>query len=242
MSIPQRWCTSSVSYDTSPAGPSAQPARRPAPPQPSTGTTPTIGRPLPGTAAPTERADAARNRQLLLDAAQELVRESGPACLTMDALAKRAGVGKGTVFRRFGNRTGLMMALLDHSERKIQEAFIFGPPPLGPGATPVERLVAFGRARLLDIEVEGELYRAAETGPADERYSGAPYLVHKTHVSMLLRQAGTPGEVALIADALLGTLSAGLVLHQLRALGYTRQQIGDNWEALVRRIAGPGPQ
>lgn len=242
MSIPQRRCASPVSYDTPPLEPSARPSEPPAPPEPAGRLTPTVGRPLPGTAAPTERADAARNRQLLLDAAQGLVRENGPASLTMDALAKRAGVGKGTVFRRFGNRTGLMMALLDHSERKIQEAFIFGPPPLGPGAPPVERLVAFGRARLLDIEVEGELYRAAETGPADERYSSAPYLVHKTHVSMLLRQAGTPGEIPLLADALLGTLSAGLVLHQLRTLGYTRQQIGDNWETLVRRISGPGPQ
>lgn len=242
MSIPGRRCTSSVSYDTPATDPAVRPSDRPAPPASSAGGAPTIGRPLPGTAAPTERADAARNRQLLLDAAQALVRENGPASLTMDALAKRAGVGKGTVFRRFGNRIGLMMALLDHSERKLQEAFIFGPPPLGPGAPPAERLVAFGRARLLDIEVEGELYLAAETGPADERYGSAPYLVHKTHVSMLLRQAGTPGEVPLIADALLGTLSAGLVLHQLRVLDYTRQQIGDNWEDLVHRIAGPAPQ
>ncbi|WP_256668368.1 TetR/AcrR family transcriptional regulator [Nocardia cyriacigeorgica] len=198
-----------------------------------------IGAPLPGTSVPTERADAARNRQLLLDAAQQLVREHGVDSLTMDALAKRAGVGKGTVFRRFGNRTGLMLALLDHSERKSQEAFMFGPPPLGPGAPPVERLVAFGRARLLDIEVEGELHRAAEMGPADERYGGLPYNLLKTHVSMLLREAGTPGDIPLLADSLLAALSATLVLHQIRALGYTRDQIGDHWEGLVRRVAGP---
>ncbi|WP_280465483.1 TetR/AcrR family transcriptional regulator, partial [Nocardia brasiliensis] len=95
-----------------------------------------MGAPLPGTAEPTERADAARNRQLLLDAAQQLVREHDVDSLTMDALAKRAGVGKGTVFRRFGNRSGLLLALLDHSERKFQHAFMFGPPPLGPGAPP----------------------------------------------------------------------------------------------------------
>ncbi|PXX64295.1 TetR family transcriptional regulator [Nocardia tenerifensis] len=195
-----------------------------------------VGAPLPGAAGPTERADAARNRQLLLDAAQQLVREQGVDSLTMDALAKRAGVGKGTVFRRFGNRSGLLMALLDHSERKAQEAFMFGPPPLGPGAAPVDRLVAFGRARLLDIEVEGELYRAAEVGEAGERYSGAPYMLLKAHVSMLLRQAGMSGEIALTADSLLASLSAALIMHQLRAQGYTREQIGDNWEAIVRRV------
>ncbi|MBF6415509.1 TetR/AcrR family transcriptional regulator [Nocardia cyriacigeorgica] len=236
-----------MSYNTSvpdPLAPGATPPpgrTRPAAGAGDVGPLLDIGAPLPGTAEPTERADAARNRQLLLDAAQQLVREHGVDGLTMDALAKRAGVGKGTVFRRFGNRTGLMLALLDHSERKFQEAFMFGAPPLGPGAPPVQRLVAFGRARLLDIEVEGELHRAAEMGSADERYGGRPYNLLKTHVSMLLRQAATPGDIPLLADALLAALSAALVLYQIRAQGYTREQIGDHWEGLVRRVAGPLP-
>ncbi|MEV6321143.1 helix-turn-helix domain-containing protein [Nocardia sp. NPDC051787] len=195
-----------------------------------------VGAPLPGTSQPAERADAARNRQLLLDAAQHLVREQGADSLTMDALAKRAGVGKGTVFRRFGSRSGLMLALLDHSDRKFQEAFIFGPPPLGPGAPPVERLVAFGRARLLDIEVAGELHRAAELGEAGDRYSGAPYGLLRAHVAMLLRQAEAPGEIPLVTDALLAMLGAPLVMHQMHVQGYTREQVGDNWESLVRRV------
>ncbi|MFG1795735.1 TetR/AcrR family transcriptional regulator [Nocardia sp. NPDC049149] len=195
-----------------------------------------VGTPLLGDTEPAERADAARNRQLLLDAAQQLVREQGVDSLTMDALAKRAGVGKGTVFRRFGSRSGLLMALLDHADRKFQEAFIFGPPPLGPGAPPADRIVAFGRARLLDIDVEGELYRAAEEGAAGDRYSGAPYGLLKRHVSMLLREAQTPGEISLLADSLLATLSAGLIMHQMHVQGYSRDQIGDNWEALVRHV------
>jgi AcrR family transcriptional regulator len=175
-----------------------------------------VGAPLPGTSEPAERADAARNRRLLLDAAQQLVREHGVDSLTMDALAKRAGVGKGTVFRRFGSRSGLMLALLDHSEQKYQESFIFGPPPLGPP--------------------EGELHRAAELGEAGDRYSGAPYGLLRAHVAMLLRQADVPGEVPLVADWLLAMLGAALVMHQMHVLGYTREQIGDNWEDVVRRV------
>lgn len=236
-----------LSPDSAESGPRGEPRRAPAPvpaeplairvrpPEP-------VGPELPGTAEPAERADAARNRRRLLDAAQELVRDHGVDALTMDALAKRAGVGKGTVFRRFGNRTGLMYALLDHSETQAQEAFIFGPPPLGPGAPPVERLVAFGRARLLDLEVAGELHRAAELGSSDDHFGSRPYLVLKTHVTMLLREAGTPGELGLLADSLLAGLGAALVLHQLRTLGYTREQIGDSWEALVRRVAGRAEQ
>lgn len=200
-------------------------------------------RPLLGVGAPlpvnTERADAARNRQLLLDAAQQLVREQGVDSLTMDALAKRAGVGKGTVFRRFGSRSGLLRALLDHAERKFQEEFMFGPPPLGPGAEPVDRLVAFGRARLLDIEVAGELHRAAEIGEANQRYTGPPYGLLRAHVTMLLRAARVDGDVVLIADGLLGLLGAALVMHQMHVLGYDRCRIGDNWEAFVRRVVIP---
>lgn len=200
-----------------------------------------IGAPLLGASEPTERADAARNRRLLLDTAQQLVREHGVDALTMDELAKRAGVGKGTVFRRFGSRSGLMRALLDHSERKYQDAFMFGPPPLGPGAPPVRRLVAFGRARLLDIEVEGELHRAAEISEAGERYTGGPYNLLKTHVSILLREAGATGEIPLLADTVLAVLDAPLVMYQMRVLGYDRVQIGDNWEAFIERIVGPRP-
>ena len=53
--------------------------------------------------SPHERRDAARNRERLLSAARELVDEFGAEALTMDALACKAKVGKGTVFRRFGN-------------------------------------------------------------------------------------------------------------------------------------------
>ncbi|MGX1807373.1 TetR/AcrR family transcriptional regulator [Nocardia sp. NPDC055321] len=189
---------------------------------------------------PVERADAARNRRLLLDAAAELVQLHGADALTMDALAKHAGVGKGTVFRRFGNRAGLMYALLDESDRKLQAAYMFGPPPLGPGAPPLDRLIAYGRARLSFTEIEGDVLRAATDQP--RKFEGAPYAVTKTHVSMLLRQAGTRGEISLLADSLLAPLDATLVLHQMRVLGFTREQVGDNWEALVRRVVPDAAQ
>ncbi|TDP41963.1 TetR family transcriptional regulator [Nocardia ignorata] len=198
-----------------------------------------IGQPSSLNAEPAERADAARNRALLLDAAQQLVREHGVAGLTMDALAKRAGVGKGTVFRRFGNRSGLMLALLDHSEQKFQTAFMFGPGPLGPEAEPIDRLIAFGRTRLLDIELEGDLHRAAEE---KGRFGDGPYALHRAHIVLLLRAAGVRGELALVADGLLATLSAALVLHQMEELGYTRAQIGDNWEWFVHRVVSPVAQ
>ncbi|MCQ4119212.1 TetR/AcrR family transcriptional regulator [Rhodococcus tibetensis] len=184
---------------------------------------------------PPERGDAARNRRLLLDAAALLVAERGVDAVTMDAVACRAGVGKGTVFRRFGSRSGLMLALLDHSERELQQAFMFGPPPLGPGADPVERLIAYGRARIATVQVEGEVQRAAENSPGI-RFAAPARAVSVTHVMSLLREAGVKGDHELLACSLLAPLEATLVLHELRDLGMSTERLEAAWADLVRRV------
>src|SRR5580692_3819538 len=112
---------------------------------------------LPVLGTPSERADAARNRQLILTAAEMLFARDGVACTSMGAIAAEAGVGKGTLFRRFGDRASLAFALLESSERAFQEAFIRGPAPLGPGAPPCERLTAFGRGLLAHVASHGDL-------------------------------------------------------------------------------------
>ena len=110
---------------------------------------------------PTERADAARNRRHLLATAREMLAEHGADTLTMDGLAERAGLGKGTVFRRFGTRAGIFRALLDDAERAFQEQVLSGPPPLGPGASPLDRLVAYGQARVDFLIEHADIARAS---------------------------------------------------------------------------------
>src|ERR1700751_134236 len=123
-------------------------------------------------APPNERGDAARNRALLLEAARRLVAERGADAVTMDDVAAAAGVGKGTLFRRFGNRASLMMVLLDEDERASQQAFLSGPPPLGPDAPPMDRLVAFGRERIRFVHAHHALLSAANRDP-QMRHVGA---------------------------------------------------------------------
>jgi AraC-like DNA-binding protein len=69
-----------------------------------------VNRPVVSWGAPhtehAERADAVRNRRHLLATAREMIAKLGPDRLTMDALAERSGLGKGTVFRRFGPARG----------------------------------------------------------------------------------------------------------------------------------------
>jgi AcrR family transcriptional regulator len=186
--------------------------------------------------APQERGDAARNRALLLDAARRLIAERGADAVTMDDIAAAAGVGKGTVFRRFGSRAGLMMVLLDEDERASQQAFLFGPPPLGPDAPPLDRLLAFGRDRLRFAHVHHELLSAANRDP-QTRYNAAGEVL-RTHVRMLLASAGTTGNLDTQTDALLALLDADYVEHQLRDRGQTLQTLGDAWESLARKLFG----
>ena len=186
---------------------------------------------------PCLRADAARNRARLLDAAARLVAEHGAAGVTMEAVAAAANVGKGTVFRRFGDRTGLLTALLDHSERNFQAAFLGGPPPLGPGPEPTERLRAFGVAYLRRAIEELDLLLAAEAGP-DRRFIGPVRRLYHGHIALLLRQAVPDADADLLAHTLLGYLNPPLIHHLVRQCATPPSRLETGWTDLVNRITG----
>jgi len=189
---------------------------------------------------PAERADAARNRELLVAAAERLFAEHGPAHVSMDAIAAAAGVGKGTLFRRFGDKAGLVRALLSARDQPFQEALIRGEPPLGPGAPPVERLVAFGHRLLEQLERHADLVLLAETGLPGVRFGGSPYVLYRTHVLVLLREAGRDEDADVQADLLMAVLTAELFVFLRRERGVGLDRMQRAWEALVRGLCGAG--
>ncbi|MFD7135803.1 TetR/AcrR family transcriptional regulator [Streptomyces sp. NPDC059894] len=200
----------------------------------------TIGEPLllqlgPTADEPCLRADAARNRARLLDAAARLIAEHGAGAVTMEAVAAAADVGKGTVFRRFGDRTGLLTALLDHSERKFQAAFLSGPPPLGPGAPPVERLRAFGAALMRRAHDELDLQLAAEPD-AHRRFLVPARRLHHSHVALLLREAAPDADAELLAHTLMGHLDPALIHHLTRQRDLPLARLEAAWCDLVDRV------
>ncbi len=185
---------------------------------------------------PTVRRDAARNREALLDAAAELVRRDGIDALTMDAVASRAGVGKGTVFRRFGSREGLMASLLNHREEEWQAGVISGPPPLGPGAPPMDRLLAFGASRIrLHLDQSALIDAAGRTWGENYAVIGFATL----HVRLLLQELGVEGNLGYLATALIAPLSVPVLRQQIHHGGMTEQQVLAEWTELVRRVAVP---
>lgn len=200
--------------------------------------------PAPGAAAPPhelplagqrrERGDAAANRERILRAARELVAEHGPEGLTMNAVATAAGVGKGTVFRRFGDRAGLTQALLDDYMRDFQDLFLHGPPPLGPGAPPGERLEAFA-VELIELQATHlHLAMAAETSPGD-----APTPVYGTllvHVAALVHELDPPADERVLAGFILNAI-APPVIHRMRSrLGVDTAALQASARTLLRGV------
>lgn len=188
-----------------------------------------------------ERSDAARNRERLLRAARELVAEVGVDAVTMDMLACRAGVGKGTVFRRFGSRAGLMLTLLSDAEAEFQRRFMFGPPPLGPGAPPLDRLIAFGAGRIGYILEFGELARAADER-APSRFDVPAVALWTKHLDILLKEAGLRCDTELLAGALSATLDPARIMHSIEVKGIAPERLVESWRELVTRIVtAPDP-
>ena len=184
---------------------------------------PVVGDPTP------ERADASRNRQKILEAARRLFAQRGLGEVTMEAVADEAGVGKGTVFRRFGDRAALLEALLDQQERELQEQLLRGPAPLGPGAPVRDRLIAFLDA-LLDLwEHHGKLLLASETSAPGARHRTGAYGAGHPHTRLLLAPCRPDADASLHAHLLLAALDAQL-------LTYLRQEAAVDHERLARGL------
>ncbi len=184
-----------------------------------------------------ERADAARNRLRVLAAAERLFAEQGVAGVTMDHIAAAAGVGKGTLYRRFVDKGGLAVALLDERERELQQQILTGPPPLGPGAEPALRLAAFVTGYLTFLDRQLDLVLLSQTATPGARLRTGAHAFWRTHCRYLLGEAGVP-HPGLRADLLLAGLSAEQVRHwrhdEQRTSGMLRAELTCAALALAR--------
>ncbi len=179
-----------------------------------------------------ERSDAARNRAKILKAAEGLFAARPAADVTMEDIAKAAGVGRATLYRRYPDRSAIAVALLDEHERELQERLLTGPPPLGPGAPPAERLAAFYAAMTGLLTRHVHLVLGTEVGHS--RFTTGPYRLWRTHVRHLAEQAGTKDPDAL-ADILLAPLAPEVFRYQTGELGLSPERITDALGEQARR-------
>ncbi|MFI0739525.1 TetR/AcrR family transcriptional regulator [Streptomyces sp. NPDC021100] len=189
------------------------------------------------------RADAVRNREAVLAAADALfARSESPRSVSMDDVAAAAGVGKGTLFRRFGDRTGLIRAVVEARTGSLREAVESGPPPLGPDTPPRERVTA-----LLDAVLRFKLDHRHLALALEEAGAGSPYAAghygwwHDVLTDALRRLPGGDGDgddASFTAHALLAAVRADLVEHLVGECGQDPERLRAALAAHVRRVLG----
>ncbi|RJO68350.1 TetR/AcrR family transcriptional regulator [Nocardia panacis] len=164
---------------------------------------------------PRERSDASRNRRAILDATRAMLLEHGAQAVTMDRVAAAAGVGKGTIFHRFGSRAGLLHELVGEPAIELMCAVQEGPPPLGPDAPARDRLLAFfeGFARLVIDNLELIVaYNAMPPHPRSAEFHG----FWARHTTELLRELRPDIDAEIVAGLLLASFGGELVPTMVR--------------------------
>lgn len=172
-----------------------------------------------------ERADAARNRAAILSAASTLFDREGVEGVSMHAIATAAGVGKGTVFRRFGDRTALIAAVLEPRARVLRDLVESGPPPLGPGGAAADALRAYLDALFDFVWHNRPLIRALEDVGPHAYYANE---FSQFWIAELTRRLATTDpnfDVDYLAHAVFTALRADVIDYLVSARGMTRDRI-----------------
>ncbi|MFN2140781.1 MAG: TetR/AcrR family transcriptional regulator [Candidatus Promineifilaceae bacterium] len=192
-----------------------------------------------------ERADAAANRRLILQTAEHLYAERGVAAVTMADIAAAAGVGKGTLYRRFDNKAELTLALLDGRTREFQNGVLKQLNQFEEGrASYLDRLDYYLDA-LVHFTNDHLPYLCVvqSEGLIDDREQSHPYHWQHHTVNALLSRGIAAGEllpsidVPYTADALLAPLRADIFRYQRAVRGFTPDRISHALRTLLHALS-----
>jgi len=184
------------------------------------------------------RSDAIRNRDRLLETARQLFSQNGVENVSMNDIAKAAGVGKGTLYRHFENgKPQLCETLLDAGMRALQERTFA---QLRANPNPVDMLVWLIGEVLVFVDHNAELLGSGMV-------TGIDFLVHPAHVwwrqtiyALLQRidfsHQSTPPDLDYLADALYITLDIRTVLFQKAAHGWDIERIRTGAVSMLTRL------
>lgn len=179
------------------------------------------------------RADAVKNRELLLKTARQLFSEQGVENVSMSAIADAAGVGKGTLYRHFTDKSDLCHALLDHEQRELQERTLIR---LSEGGDAVEALCWFLAEVAQFVEQNGSLL-CEGMGQMIAMGLGHPaHLWWRQTIRALLVQIDRPIDVDYTADLLYVMLDVHVAYFQRLVMGYDSKRITDGLINTVMQI------
>jgi AcrR family transcriptional regulator len=180
------------------------------------------------------RADARRNRALLLETAQQLFDEQGVEAVSMTAIADAAEVGKGTLYRHFTNKAALCHALLDEDQRILQMDVLAY---MHNHDDPLDKLIWFTE----------RVYRFVRRNRAllcEEANSGELELHHQAHfwwwqtIAGLLEQLRPGEDVRYAAEMLYVMLDVRTLRFQWDVMSHNDDFILAGMRQAITRLAG----
>ncbi|MFD6109695.1 TetR/AcrR family transcriptional regulator [Streptomyces yangpuensis] len=188
----------------------------------------------------TERADAQRNREAVLAAADALfAASSSPHSVSMDDIAAAAGVGKGTLFRRFGDRAGLIAAVITSRLEPLRRAV--GEVQEQTGSDPRQQVLDLLDTALRFKTENRNLMSAAEVAGISSPYRAGHYgWWHETLRAALDRVPGVH-DPDFTAHALLAAIRADLVTHLIDERQMSPDGLRSALAAHVADVLGGSP-
>ena len=191
-----------------------------------------------------ERRDAAEHRQRILEVARHLFAEQGVEAVSMHQIARAAGIGQGTLYRRYANKGELCMdLLLEHYERFAEEiAALLAKASTSPA---LERLESVLAKMVLFLEEQGAMTMGGlvagterRDGPCNESAPSRHTVFQQTPwyrwlhelLARLLIEAVERGEldaqdIPYTADAMLAALHPAVYHFQRQERGFSSERI-----------------
>jgi AcrR family transcriptional regulator len=194
-----------------------------------------IGMSATGTPAGTAmRADARRNRQRLMDAALQVYAERGADDATLDEIARRAGVGIGTLYRHFPTRQALLEAVYrDQVEELCAVARELNDEP------PDKALERWLRALMAFATTKKNLSSSLMSGPNKSEVATSCSAMVREAATKLLAEAQRTGQVRGDVDAI-DLLRMSHALALAADLPYSHPDQGERLMSVL--LAGLRPQ
>ena len=188
----------------------------------------------------TERRDAAENRRRILDTARTLFGARGVDAVTMQDIGREAGVGQGTLYRRYAHKGVLCEALLEDSMLGLYQTLTADADagsPLAHLERLLDRLVAFN-------EANAPLLIGACAERPGEWYRSPLYVWLHGTIAALLRRAADARETEAVdieatADALLAALDIELYRFQREQRGFAPERIAAGVRRTVAGLRAP---